>query len=124
MVGVYKAILPDEGSYTEILRVVWWATDFFGVTPDEKEIPLKPPFPEGGIYFKNGAKVKISSVDREREFRLGEVLELTAKDLAEICLLVQLAAHEIMETTKQYMKSQGIQIYEKNKLEKPYSSNG
>jgi len=97
--------------------VVWWAADVFAETPEGQEISLMPPLPAGGVILKQGGQIKVRFIDREREFHLGQVLELTTNDLAEICVLVSFAANEIMNTVISFVRSHGIQIDEKIKTE-------
>lgn len=100
-----------------VLRVVWWAIDLFAETLEGREISLMPPLPEEGVILEQGGQIKMRFIDREREFHLGQVLELTTHDLAEICFLVSLAANEVMSGVISFVRSHGIQIDEKIKTE-------
>ena len=93
------------------LQLIWWAMDMIALLPDGKEIPLVP-IPEGGIYFKDGGTVCIKIRDRNREYSLGDILELTPSDVNEICFLVSMATNEIIASTVDYAKSIGIEITE------------
>jgi hypothetical protein len=66
------------------------------------------PLPEGGFYFENGGNIGLKIRDRVREYKLGEVIELTPVDVNEICYLVMLATDEIVASTVNYAKSIGI----------------
>lgn len=95
------------------LHVVWWALDLFAETPEGKEISLMPPLPNGGIRLDEGGKVKSRFTDREREFHLGQVLELTTRDLAEICFLATIASREVISSVIAFSRDQGIVIKER-----------
>lgn len=98
------------------LRVNWWAMDILAKTADGKETPLTPAQLTGGVVLRD-CVVMMRFVDREREFRLGEVLQLTVGDLSEICFLVTEATREVMSSAIQYAKAQGIEIRYKDKIQ-------
>jgi len=95
----------------DTLQLIWWAFDIIALLPDGKEIPLVP-LPEGGIYLEDGCTVAIKIRNRNREYKLGEVIELTPIDINEICFLILLATNEIVASTVDYAISLGIEITE------------
>ncbi len=101
----------------DMLRLKWWAVDLFVQTPSGERISLKPPLPGQGILLKDGGSVMLGVVDREREFSRGTVLEMTANDLMEVCMVVQFATDEILgpsSTVGSEKRSESdIRIYEK-----------
>ncbi len=106
-------VAPLDTDPSGVLRVIWWAIDLFAETAEGQEISLMPPLPRGGVRLDEGGQVKMRFVDREREFHLGEVLELTTRDLAEICFLVTLAAREVISAVVSFAKSHGVDINER-----------
>lgn len=106
-------VAPLDTDSSGVLRVLWWALDLFAETPEGREISLMPPLPEGGVLLDKGGQVKVRFTDREREFHLGEVLELSTRDLAEICFLVSLAAREVMSTVVSFTRSHGVDVKER-----------
>ncbi len=125
LVGISKArnclahrrgvIAANDVGSDETLRVTWWALNLFAATPDGGKVSLMPPLPEGGILIKEGASIRLDFVDREREFKVGQVLELTVADLAEICVVVNFAAREVLSSAIQFLKTQGAVISGKNR---------
>jgi|LGOV01.1.fsa_nt_gb hypothetical protein len=114
-------VAPLDTNPDGILKVMWWAADIFAATPEGKEISLMPPLTDGGLLLEQGGDIKLRFVDRDREFHLGQALELTPRDLSEICFLVNFAAREIMGSTMQHARTQGVQITERKMTEQPHA---
>jgi len=97
---------------SDSFRPTWRAFEVIAQTPDGKEISLRPPIPETGIYFKNGAMISLKVLERLKDYKLGEVIEFTPVDINEICFLINEAANEIVALTVTYAKDLGIKVAE------------
>jgi len=94
----------DEG----VLRVHWWAMDLVAVMSNGGEVHIAPPFQE--TLIMEGGQIVVRIVDREREFKLGDSLQLSVCDVAEICHLMLEAAREIRSSLLQHLKQRGVTI--------------
>jgi len=69
-----------------------------------------PPFPKEGVFLEEGANVKVQVIERETEYRIGEVVNLSPNDLSEICLLFNLATNDIAKSALEYARKMGVEI--------------
>ena len=99
------------------LRLRWWTIDLFAVTPSGERISLSPPIPPNGILLDEGAAIKIGVVDKDRQYSCGEVFEITASDLSEICFLVRCSTDEIQASALAYVQSIGVEIVQSKREE-------
>lgn len=100
-----------------VLKVTWWTLDVFAETPKGEQISLKPPLPNGGVIVEAGGTIKARFTDHELQFNVGQVVELTISDLSEICLLVSLAAKEILASITTFARNNGISVITTNTKE-------
>ena len=73
---------------------------------------MAPPFPKEGILLNDGGTFCVKVIEKELEFQKGEVIKLDPNDLSEICMVVILATDEILKTTVDYLKSNGVVVKE------------
>ncbi len=77
----------EDGSF----RVTWVGMDATLETPSgEAHDAFR--VPDGGVFLPEGGQVVVRTVARERVFKSGDVIGLSATDLAEICWNIQGAA--------------------------------
>ncbi len=91
-------------------HLLWWALDIYIETPSGEKHSMMPPFPEEGIYLKDGGSVMIKVTDRAIGYQLGQYVRLSPNDLSEICLLFQFSTSEIMKSTIEYARGIGITV--------------
>ena len=92
------------------LKIIWWALDIHIETSSGEKISFNPPYSNEGILIKEGGKVIATVVDREREYKIGDIIKLSPLDLSEICMIVTLATQEILSSTVKFMESIGINV--------------
>lgn len=103
---------PEDLKESDSFRATWRSFEIFVQTPNGKEISLKRPIPETGIYFKDGGMISLKFLERLKHFKLGEVIEFTPVDINEICFLVNETANEIVVSMVTYAKDLGIKVAE------------
>ena len=101
---------PEDCETSHSMTIRWPGMDLYIETPTGDTISLDPPFPEEGILVEGGGKVMLRRTERVRCFGLGEIVSFAPKDLAEICLLFNLASGEIMRECIAYAKSIGVPV--------------
>ena len=94
------------------LKTIWWSLDPFIEIPSGEIISMAPPYPKEGIFLKDGGKFSVKVVEREREFKKGEVIRLSPNDLSEIIFLMTMVTDEISLSTFHFLKKSGIDIKE------------
>jgi hypothetical protein len=87
-------VAPTDCAEDGMFRITWVGVDGVLETPTG-EVHDAFRVPEGGIPLPDGGQLTVRTVERERTFRAGEVLDLTATDLAEVCWNVHGAAWEL-----------------------------
>lgn len=102
---------PEDLKGNDLLRLTWWTLDIIAQTADGKEVSLTT-MPEEGFYFEKAGTIGVKISDRLREFKPGEIIELTPVDINEICFLVYVATNDIVASTVNYAKKIGIKIAE------------
>jgi hypothetical protein len=105
------------------LRINWLGMDMLANMPNEKEFVLELPLKEP-VKFEEGGTISVRFVEREVHFKLGELIKMEPKALAEICSYITFEAKEVVNSAINFCKAKGIQVQETDtKREKP-SSNG
>lgn len=105
---------PKDVGEDNIFHLKWWALDFYIETPNGERHDMTPPYPEEGIFLKDGGTVMMKVTDRAVQYQLGQYVRLSPKELSEICLLFQLSTGEILKSAIQYAESLGIEIRKVN----------
>lgn len=93
------------------LHLTWWTLEIVAQTADGKVVSLTP-IPKEGIYLEKAGTIGVKFLERLRQFKLGEIIELTPKDINEICFLVYKAANDIVASTMNYANKIGIKSNE------------
>lgn len=91
------------------LTIRWRGIDLIVVSADGSEAVV-PPAQQAPASLDPGAKFTTRAVDRERAIGLGEVVDLAAYELDEICFTFHLATKEIGDTTAKYAQTLGPYI--------------
>jgi hypothetical protein len=105
-----RGIVGVEDCYDkQKLEIKWIGFDIFLETPSG-EIFCTYPLPEEGIYLKDGGTAGIKFTERTLNFKIGEQLKLSPRNLAEICQFIILSTHEICANFLRYADSLGIKI--------------
>lgn len=91
----------------EQLELTWLGMDLYIETPEGETIDLDLPLQEG-VYLEKGGRVKLRFAERKRSFPLGAVVDLSPKDLVEICAFVLWATNELSDSAEAYAKRIGI----------------
>ncbi|MCR4321361.1 MAG: hypothetical protein NUV74_13620 [Candidatus Brocadiaceae bacterium] len=81
--------------------LTWWTLNMVAQMADGKEVSLTP-MPKEGFFFKEAGTIGVKILDRLREFKKGEIIELTPTDINEICFLVYMATNDIVTSTMNY----------------------
>ncbi len=102
---------PEDLKGNHSLKLTWWKLDVIAQTAEGKEVSLMS-IPEEGLYFENAGSISVKVSERLREFKLGEIIELTPADINEICFLIYMSTNEIVASTRNYAKSIGIRSAE------------
>lgn len=92
------------------LKITWWALDFNIETPNGEKISFNPPYSKEGIFLKDGGSFSVKVIDKEREYKIGDVIKLSPSDLSEICMVVKIATQEILSSAVNYMESIAINV--------------
>lgn len=90
------------------LKLVWWAFDVVAKLADGREISMMPPIPKEGVHIEPGGMILLKIKDRNREYKLGDIIEFTPVELNEICLLFRLSTDDIVNSTIDYAKKINI----------------
>jgi hypothetical protein len=105
-------IVKEDLKGSVSFRPTWRAFEIIVQTPEGADISLNAPFPENGIYLKDGGMVGLKVLERLKDFKLGDIIEFTPVDINDICFLVNEATNEIVASTILYAKDLGIKITE------------
>lgn len=105
-------VSPNYSNKGERLEVTWRSFDIFAKTESGDEIPfsLKPNAPP--TYLKEKSEVCMRFTTRSRAFHLGEVIELSVNELAEILSFAHLAADSYLKPSLEYARGQGFDVPE------------
>jgi len=101
---------PEDTKGQDTFRFIWLGLDCYAETPKGQRHSLIPPFPKEGVFLEEGANVKVQVIERETEYRIGEVIALSPNDLGEICLLFNLATNDIAKSALEYARKMGVKI--------------
>ena len=115
---------PEDAGDDGVFRLKWWALDVYVETSTGEIHSLTPPYPEEGLFLKDGGPVKIKVMDRELEYPLGQYIHLTPNELSEICLLFQLSTDEVVKSAIEYAKGVGIEVNNETPTPSDSTSNG
>lgn len=101
---------PEDLRDAETEFVVrWLGTDFFVETP-EGERHLLNELPPEGLDLPDGGTVAMQLVERVRPFALGAMLELSTRDLAEICWFYSHEARGMIQGGIAYAERMGVEV--------------
>jgi hypothetical protein len=92
------------------LTLRWKGMDLFVKTPTGEEISLNPPLPDNGVLVETGGTVALRFQERARVFREGDLLDISPRDLAEICHLFLEAPREVVAGVIRYAQSIGVPL--------------
>jgi hypothetical protein len=106
---------PEDINEEAAFSVAWRGLDIFVEEPNGKRAYLLD-IPEDGLWLENGGIVKAQFVERRRSFGLGAVLELSPRDLAEICWFYADEARAIVVSAVEYAKANGVIVRDSKKL--------
>ena len=101
IVGAEDCMEGDE------LIVKWMGLDIQIVTPSGEVINTLPMLKEG-FALPKGGNIIIKNSERVRFFKKGASIELSPKDLAEVCYLTLRATDEIVLSAVNYAESIGV----------------
>ncbi|HZX35852.1 MAG TPA: hypothetical protein VFF54_05115 [Thermodesulfobacteriota bacterium] len=90
----------------ESFRLIWWAVDICIETPNGEKYTI----PEGGLLLQDGGSLRVHFKERIIEYKLGDIVNLSPKELSEICFLVYSATHDIARSVDEYAKKIGVNI--------------
>jgi len=91
------------------LAVRWLGIDFFVEVPDGTRHSLNQ-IPEGGLHLPEGGAVKMQFLERVRQFPLHAKLQLSTRDLAEICWFYEHEAKVVIQSAIQFAQTRGIEV--------------
>jgi hypothetical protein len=100
---------PRDVDHHGRLAIRWRGVDLIVVSPDGSET-IVPPAQREPTGLDAGASFMTRAVDRERALGLGDVVNLEAYELDEICFSFHLAAKEIGDATAKYAQTLGLRI--------------
>ncbi len=100
---------PEDLRGDKSFQLTWWGFDIYAETPSGEKHSLTPPLPKGGLLLKEGGKIMLQVKDRIIEYRLGDIVTLSPKELIEICYLVQLTTDDMVKSSYDYAKKIGIE---------------
>jgi len=83
------------------LIIKWKGIDYIASTKSGEtkkfNVPLKEP-----LYFKEEGFIGIKFVERKSSFKLGTIIKIPPKDLAEICFFILIVSKEIVKYAQDY----------------------
>lgn len=112
--GIVEPADFNDGSS---LRLSWRALDIYVIPADGKPI-LNRHIPVGGVPME-GAFLESKYVDRVASFTKGQIIELDALQLAEICFFAEEAAVELAAAAVERARARGINIAERPRPSSP-----
>lgn len=94
------------------LRVLWLGADIYIEEPSGTKHMIED-LPNGGLYLPEGGDVNMRMVERERQFEIGQLVKLSARDLAEVCWFILREAQATISSAVEFAKAAGVAVKEK-----------
>lgn len=91
------------------LLVKWRGIDTYAETKSGEKISLFP-MPEGGVLLPEGGRIMAAFSERTRIFPRGSLVDLSPRDLAEICHFILSQTNEVIRVIEDYARKSGIPV--------------
>lgn len=104
-----QGIVASCDCNNNLLSTSWVGMKFYIEEPNGNQIIITEQIKEG-IYLKDGGKMIATTIDRNIDFKIGTLINLTANDLAEICWFILNEAQYTINSAIQYAKDMNIEF--------------
>lgn len=96
-------VRKDDAHDAGGLEISWKAVDLYLIDGDRKVLLSGDPFEPIKVENEAGGSVVMQMVQRKRRFEIGERVQLSSKDLAEICMFFNLQADAVLKGLGAYL---------------------
>jgi hypothetical protein len=99
-------VAPKDGD--PALEVHWWGFDIALETKEGVRTILPHVIGSEGLFVANESQALALYVERSKSFPIGTVVQLSSRDVAEMCQMMLMAAQDILKSFLAYSDSKGI----------------
>jgi hypothetical protein len=97
----------DCGEKTGKLNVKWMGIETYAELHSGERVPLYP-MPEAGVILEKDGRILFQITEHSKGFLLGSTVDLSPRDLAEICQFILKSTDEVVAATSRFAADRGV----------------